>query len=62
MSFFQKMSPKQLFGAALAVVGTILIVYAKHSMAKVEEVKNFLDRLTNFFSHNPSALSQKSLQ
>jgi hypothetical protein len=43
----------QVIGGAAALVGVALIVYAKHSMNKVNEAKGFVDKFNNFFSHNP---------
>jgi hypothetical protein len=48
-----RMTWMQLCGAATTMIGGALIGYAKHSMDKANEAKGFIDKFTNFFSHNP---------
>ena len=51
--FIEKMTRMQIFGAGLTTIGIVLILWAKRSMAKANEAKGFVDKFTNFFSHNP---------
>lgn len=48
------MNLKQIGGAVIAAAGIILISFAIHAKHQVSQAKDVSDKITNFFTHNPS--------
>lgn len=48
------MNLKQILGLVASALGVFLIIYSIHSMQEITEAKNFVDGITNFFTHNPT--------